>query len=511
MAHPDPNPPLLRVPTRWGQLALGLLLVFFVAWDLRAILADNQLTVNDTTVEDAILLEEAVREYGGLRGVVEWLGITRKGPLAGPVVLLLDLFVGDLLVAARLLGVLAHAALLWLVCGLVRRLTGGWAEALLAVVVCGAFPGIYGLCRLEYHDALIAVATVLTLWLMTREIGRPWAPLTLGLTVGLGLLSKLPFALYIALPAVLYLHRHARSRRDALRLGLALAVAVAAVGWWLFPTWRLFLFYARRSTTQLSDARSWLDKLAGYAVDIPGTGAFVGAGLAGAWVAWRSRVAPPFALALLVSCIVGAVAALVAVFDTWARYLLPLFAPAGILVTLGLAGLARWAEPRCGRRAVGAGMLVLALGLVAQFCVHNIRGVWFPGNERFSGVGMAVPDRRPYPAFPAMAHVLRRRGWRVVEVPRLYPGFIVKLWARRGYALPTVPANEVPSLLRGGEPVYLVHMNLHGDPLEQVSRALAEAAQAEPLYRPLANGKRSVVWRLADPVGWTFVVVRVQR
>ena len=110
------------ITRRQGQLGLGLLLLFFLAWDLYAILADQQLgtDASDTTLVDYFHFQFTLRESS----ITDWLTSGNvKGPLATLLICLLEPLVGDWLIASRLLSVLAHGVLLWLVSRLVLRLS----------------------------------------------------------------------------------------------------------------------------------------------------------------------------------------------------------------------------------------------------------------------------------------------------------------------------------------------------------------------------------------------------
>ena len=115
---------------RGQQLLLFALILFFILWDLWAVLTDNRVAPFDTVLES--LPED---------DLFQWLRSERKGPLVPLVVTALRPLVGDLLLAARVLSILAHGLTLWLVWGVTRRHTSSWVAGALAVLLCGALPG----------------------------------------------------------------------------------------------------------------------------------------------------------------------------------------------------------------------------------------------------------------------------------------------------------------------------------------------------------------------------------
>ncbi len=133
--------------------------------------------------------------------------------------------------------------------GIGVRLTGRGASGLLACVLLAAYPHVFGLNRLIWMDppmaAFIALSVLVLLW--TGGLRRPWRCALLGLTLGLGMLTRPTFVVFVGGP-VAYLaaeswlvarrldpaQRWAR-RRQLLR-GMSLTMAVAllvALPWYL--------------------------------------------------------------------------------------------------------------------------------------------------------------------------------------------------------------------------------------------------------------------------------------
>jgi hypothetical protein len=485
---------------------VALLIVFFLAWDLRAVLTDQQISQTDTTVEDALFCARASR--GGPRAALEWAWGNKKGPLAGVLVLALDRVIGDPLLAARVLGVLMHGLLLWLVYHLAVSLSGRWLCGAAAVTLCGVHFGTYGWFRLEFHDSLLAVFTLAALWRMTQPLQRATSGVLLGATVGLGLLSKAAFPVFVCVPGLWFLHWRARDRRGLIGLAIAGGVAAAIVAWWLVPALALLWRYAGLSSATFG--QTWLEKLWHNSVDIPGTGPFIALALLGAWLAARQGVAAARPLILLCLSLASGFVALVLVFDPWSRYLLPLFPVAALLVAFGVVGLAERAARRWGARPTRAVLLLVLAALIGRFCYDNFVGLPSPSGERTSGAGMVAPDGRPHLAYPRMVAHLRASGLSVVDVPNLLPLPIAAVWARRGHRLPVILQHEAEQRVRRGRPFELLFYHMAGT-LSSTIQGNPNLAQCPPAMREAARRWRRVVLRsFADPDGWRVSLVRFQ-
>ncbi len=504
----------LHLRRRQGQLLLALLILFSTAWDLRAVLADQRISPTDTTVEEALFLRQALGQEGiGLRA---WLGEVRKGPLAAPLVAAADVMVGDPVLAGRLVSVGLHGVLLWLVCLITLRLTSSWGAGLCAAVICGTFPMVYGWFRLDYHEPLVAVLLLWCLLMMLRLPRRAREAALLGLALGLGVLGKLSFLVFISAPLVVLAAIHARDRAVLLRLGLTVAVALLVTGWWLLPNAAQQLSYLGLSQQRLGETPA--ARLAIYTWGVHGSPLLLAGAALSAAVAWRLRVTTGRALLLLGGSLAGGIAWLVLLFDSWPRYLVPGFPVACVLCGLGIYGAGRWAARRGPRAvtAVRAAVGCLALALLINFCVDNVRGMPVSTNGREGGAGMVLADPRSYRAYARAVAALGRLGGPAVEVPG-WPRMLGKrpvalslVWQRRGLTPPRATTAQLVERLSRGQPVHLMFCHGAGaDVLKQLAAAgVSDHVDAATLalIRPRT---KTVLRTFTDPDGVSHSVIRV--
>ena len=421
-----------KLSQRQAQVGLVLFLLFFLAWDMRAVVADTRLGPTDTTVEEALTLLDIMGEQG-LRGLPGWTIQARKGPVAGILVDLISQVVGDPLLAARLLGVILHALLLVLIFRMATRLTGLAWSGLLAVVICGTFPGEYGWFRMEYHESLLTLFTMLTLDQLARDLGSRRRAVLLGLTMAGGVLSKVPFPLFIIAPGLLFLWRNLRDRRALANAGLAAVAFALAAGWYLVPNLLTIAEYVDGSHEP--QYFHFSESLRAYFLIIPGTIPYLVLALVAAPVTWRLEPAQRALVAGLAASICSGVALLL-YFDPWARYLVPAFPQAGLLIALGATAFLRRLSPR--REGLVGGLLVVAaVALLGLYVKDNIRGIEHPEGNREWGTGLIAPDVRPYQAYPRMVQHLRSRnipvrslGW--TSKIEGCPNALRRLWNLRG-------------------------------------------------------------------------------
>ena len=506
-AEPIPG---LALSARRGQVCLGLLLLFFLAWDLHAILADQQLgtDASDTTLVDFIHLHFDLQESGA----GEWLSRGNvKGPLATLLILGLGQLVGDWLLSARLLNVLLHGVLLLLVGRLTLRLSSSRLVALLAVAICGSFPAEYGWFRLDFHEPMVAVAVVATLLMMMDDLRSPAAAARLGLVVGLGLLTKLTYPMFLLIPGVLYLIRHLRTRRRALLLLLAAGVASLLTAWWFIPSAKLIQQYLVDSTQRNPSTLG--HKLDLYLIQLPGSAVLLGAALAGALLAWRGRLAPGRGILALALCVVPSVVLLIFVFDPWSRYIVPAYPAAGVLAALGVAWVLRRARHRFPRvpRLL---LCLLVAGLLAQYLWFNLVAGQRMHRDRIQGAGMVAPDTRPYDAYVRATRTIRRQGWRVLALPSFHVA-LPALWHLRGVRPAELQLSEALADHGQGKPVYVLAARPDSRPVRP--RALLDHNPVETAPMVLERfvwlkarlSRMKVVRRFSDPDGVTYFIVRV--
>ena len=471
-------------------LPLGLIL-FYVSWDMWAVLTDNRVAPFDTVLES-------------LPGedLLEWLGQERKGPLVPLMVSALDALVGDLLLAARVLSVVAHGLPLGLVWVVTRRHTASLTAAATAVMLCGVMPGVHGWARMEYHASVLALAVMLTLYLlMTCRPLTTRRAVVLGLVVGAGVLAKPGYVAYVLVPGALFLASALRDGPSRRGVVIGLGVALVTVGWWVALAWGTLTQYVMRSS---EIARQGEPMLVVERVDlcltiIPAPVLLLS--LAAAAFAWFRRPASHALLLLFGSCLMVTLLLMLVVFDTIARYFVPLGPVAAVLLAVGLHEVGRAVVPRLSAVTARVLPLIGALALVAVFCALNLAGTEHQAQEREGFEGMARPDRRPYRKVPDAARLLRERGWTlaaVLDTDRHCAEHDL-IWRSRGVALPVVQGDEVPALLREGRPVHVAVC--HGlEPMLSLLRADGVLAELDPgLVKKILAGGLKVVRTFDNP------------
>ena len=494
---------------RLAQAGLIFLLIFYLSWDLRAVLTDQRLGPTDTTVEEAQGLLDMVHDEG-LGALVGWSLRARKGPVAGILVALLTPLVGETLLAARILGLILHVLLLSALFRMAAKVTGQTWPGLLAVLICGTFPGEYGWFRMEYHDSLLVLVTLLAVWQLAGDLQSRRRAVLLGLTLALGMLSKVPFPVFIVGPGLLFAWRNLRSRRALANAALAAAAFCLAAGWYLIPNLLSIAEYVDGSHEPQFFHLG--ESLRSYFVIIPRTIPYLLAALVAAPLAWRlGRTRGALVASLTCSIFTGTIILLY--FDPWSRYLTPAFPMAGLLVTLGLTPLIQ----RLARREVAwaYGVLaVMAMSLLGLYVRDNLVGITHPEGNREWGAGLIAPDRRPYQAYPRMVRYVKGRniwvyslGW--TSKIEGCPNILQRLWIQRGQELPHLKPEQVEQKLHSGEPIHLVLCHRELAPLHGLSRAEAQepmdakvlaAARAQPIQ---------VLASFSDPDGVRLTLLRM--
>ncbi|MFA6030802.1 MAG: glycosyltransferase family 39 protein [Elusimicrobiota bacterium] len=210
------------------------------------------------TFDDAWYLEESFRLLDSLRtGAFEfartWAGLFRfKAPLIALLPLPFYALFGRTLDAALLVNVLATLVLGAAVFRLASRLYGG-RSGVFAVAVLFTFPLLYGLSRRYYVEYALAAAVSAWVCLLEESDGlrKPAQTLALGVLLGLGLLLKITFPLYVLGPALLLTWRERRSwdeeRRRALLLRVLAPAALIAASWYAF-NWPFIAGFAWRAS-----------------------------------------------------------------------------------------------------------------------------------------------------------------------------------------------------------------------------------------------------------------------
>ena len=242
---------------RWPLAALAALLLGCTLLSVHAVERDTvPLAADAAGYYRTTLTLDRLLERGRLReAVARLLQAEVRPPLPQLVTVAAYRLLGERSQRAARLSVLPFLCLLLLAsyclgAQLKDRETGLVAAALLA-----GFPQVIGFSRSYWMDLPLAAVTTLALWALLRSDGlrRRGASLLLGLTLGLGLLTKYTFPVFVAGPALYLALRGLRQAGDrrALRLRvenicLALLVATALAAFWYVPglgsAWRNFRF-----------------------------------------------------------------------------------------------------------------------------------------------------------------------------------------------------------------------------------------------------------------------------
>jgi len=197
--------------TQWPvRGALAALIAFSLGWDLWAVLTDLRLSGSDTFTPQLLSAYENYQQ-SGLGGIIGWMGQTGyKEPLAPLLTMPLLLILDQVPLAPRLVSVLAHAVLTWQCYHLARCLGGRVWAGLWAALIMITTPLIFGWARLSFHEPLLAVMVLGALQVMARApLVRFRQAVLLGLLLGLDLLTKLSFIVFMVAPGVWFvLRRH---------------------------------------------------------------------------------------------------------------------------------------------------------------------------------------------------------------------------------------------------------------------------------------------------------------
>jgi hypothetical protein len=288
----------------------------------------------------------------------------------------------------------------------------GSRVGVMAAIIFGTAPFVvFNTVRFQL-DLPLAALVALAFWLVLRTDGftRMGWTIAFGAIVGLGLLVKPPFPLYVA-PAVLWALTRGRGRRRLGNVALAALVALAVSLAWYGP--RLMGMptqIANRSFKQAAesghpDPLSWT-ALTLYPVTLP---MFFGAAAAllltlGLVVAWRRRRWLELVSVLLpFGCFL-------AIQNKNARYTLPILPLASIVAALALDAL----PSRARAVATGATLLVAAAQVSATaFAIPPGLGV--PGTALAAAIP-APPSRADWRHDDVLEAIASHAGGRDVRV-----------------------------------------------------------------------------------------------
>jgi 4-amino-4-deoxy-L-arabinose transferase-like glycosyltransferase len=400
--------PSARSGARASALAMAGLLLFTTALSVYTINRDTVPMVADAAgyYRTTLVLHRLLEQGRGRAGAALLLRGDLRPPLPQLVTTATYLLLGERSQRVARLSMLPFWWLLLLATyGIGARFkdppTGLVAAALLA-----GFPQVIGFSRSYWMDVPLAAMTTAALWALlgTDGLRRRGRSVLFGLALGLGLLTKYTFPVFIGGPAV-YLaagalrrarRAPARQRRRALLLCLesiclALLVATALAAFWYVPTlgsaWRNFVF--NRGALVLWPRPAWtLSNLTLYARHL---------GLQlGPWL-WLLLAALPLVLLarrpvrVLLLLWVG----LPYLFFTylvlgieWARFTLPYLPALALVMALGLMQLRLHRPLRGLGYALGVGAL---LGNVALTFGSPAAPGSFPW-QRVQGRGLLAPQ-----------------------------------------------------------------------------------------------------------------------
>ena len=482
------------------QLFAAGLMLFFLCWDLWAIFTDNRVGAADTILE-------ALPDSEGLLG---WLRAEVKGPLVPALVSVLNLVIGFEVLSARLLGVLAHAGVLWMVYLAAARLSSSSWAGLAAVLVCGCVPGSYGWFREEYHEGFVSFLVMATMLLMTVERLTLRRALWLGLALGLGVLAKPAYLTYVCAPGLLFVAAAWRHRQSRAALGSGLALALLVAGWWLALAASELAGYAGRSTSGLTQHEYVLsERYINVMMVLPGALALVVAALLGGALCSRLGTVRVGLLWLYAAAVMGAVCLMLFVFDPLSRYMAPILPVAAVLAGVGLQTLREQLGRFAPRVVVNLLLLLGAVLLLGRFGVDNVRGypVRFDAREqgpvpREAAEGLVSPDGRPYrKALDAIFWLERKKCplLEVVEAGRFCVHMDV-IWKRRQVYFAVVPESEHQELLRRPRAVCIALCHGGGDADARL-RELAPQHLTARLARVVKSRRVEVLRTFRDPDG----------
>ena len=238
---------------RGWDVAAAVVIVFILATHVLWVRLEEALPMWD----EAHYLLESVRMHQALveRGPAALVdAFSRSMGTKAPLVALLPLpsyaVVGEGTRAARAVNVALVALALWSVYRIGSRMAGP-AAGLLAATFLGTFPYPAGLSRLLMVECLLTTLVVLWVrWLLRwRDGAEGAASWVLGVILGLGMLAKVTFPLYVAGPTLVVLgadvarHRRVRGALVAsLVRVLAVGIPIAAV--WYGRNWRTISTFA---------------------------------------------------------------------------------------------------------------------------------------------------------------------------------------------------------------------------------------------------------------------------
>ena len=491
--------PEVGASARWAFYLLLTLVSFLACWDLWVLSQDQIYQGSDTFLQAIIHLDYLSRGLGG-PGWFDSLG--PKGPVAPVLGYLLLQLVGSAWAASRLLPIFCHLLLVVQCHDLGLRVGGTHRAGLVSAALCGLSPMVYGWGRLPFHDIVVAVMVLASLQIMLRvDLSRWRGAALLGLVLGLGLMTKLSFVIFMAAPGLWFLATRVRSRRQTVGLGVMTVTLLASCGWWLLPIAQEALSYASQSIAR-PQMDAWWVGLHHY-LSLPGMGLISAGALVGTLALWRWRQGArsalwPLAGAVLLSLVVHGMVA-----SYWSRYMVPMVPLAALLCGAGLAvALARL--PSVWSRASSWG---LTAALVGAFIGTNLVGDYQLQPARSGDAGLVSPDPRPYRGFAGAARAwgpsATELSWaQDCNFTDAASTGVEVLWHSRGLLL---EESETP-LRQRDRPIPVMLVRFQADrPVDQVEQGTTVSQDKKSAARWLLRQKDARrIWTAMDPDGLVY-------
>ena len=357
----------MRPRTAW--LVFALLSVFFLGTTLLWLRLDR----SPPAWDDGYYLTRSLVMYdalisGGVRGfAMEFLTVMGNKPpliaaLPAPVYLILGRH-------ARAALIVNLAGLLVMFGALYRLGTryAGRRAGLLAVFVAGSMPMLYGLSRWYLVECWLTAIVCVAICLIggrERVGGTAWSVL-LGITLGLGLLMKTSFPVYVSVPLLFLAIRERKALlRVRVLLGIAAPAAILALPWYWLNFSRALDTALRAGSQQTSRIYRTGEVLSPpdiwrYLANVSNAAPLLYVAALAVLLVAFARWAQPFARQGLLLCVLWGAPMLGLVFGHYRdlRYAAPLF-PA---LALALAILLDGCIERYGAVALGGTAVLLAL------------------------------------------------------------------------------------------------------------------------------------------------------
>jgi len=199
------------------------------AWD------DSWYLANSLTLYDALVTRGVLGFIGQFYSVLGF-----KAPLIAALPAPFYLLGGRNWHLAYLVNIGAMLLLFWSVYSIGRRVANRSSTGLLAVAVVGTMPLLYGLAGwyLVEYTLTALVAAALWLLLLSRNLEDRGRTFALGIVCGAGLLLKVSFPVFVAVPIAIALYRS--TRRVAALVFLAVPCVAIALPWYTLH-WRATL------------------------------------------------------------------------------------------------------------------------------------------------------------------------------------------------------------------------------------------------------------------------------